>query len=40
MKFRQKEINPRSAKVMGAFFVIEAIAVAVILLGRFVFHWF
>ena len=40
MKFRRKEIDPRSSKTMGIFLVIEIVAVTFILLARFVFHWF
>lgn len=40
MKKTVRTPDPRSAKVMGFFFVLEAVVVAVILIGRFVFEWF
>lgn len=40
MKFRRKEGDPRSSKIIGLFLIAEAVAVLIILLGRFVFHWF
>jgi hypothetical protein len=40
MNSPKKEVNKKSVNVMAFFFVLEAIAVALILLGRFVFDWF
>jgi hypothetical protein len=37
---REKAPDPRSIKIMGIAWVLEAVLVAFILLGRFVFGWF